>query len=96
MTLAVAGAAIEEVAEEAARVFAARAAEAIEEGVHAARRGYRLAQRRVEGAADDATACIRRQPLRAVGVAFGAGLAIGAASGFVAVVIGRRFARFRT
>jgi len=95
MTPAVAGAAIEEAADEA-RVFAAKAAEAVQEGVHAARRSYRLAKRRAEDAADDATACIRKQPLTAVGVAFVAGLAIGAASGFVAVVIGRRFARFRT
>jgi ElaB/YqjD/DUF883 family membrane-anchored ribosome-binding protein len=95
MTPAVAGAAIEEVAEEA-RVFAAKAAEAVQEGVHEARRSYRLAKRRAEDAVDDATACIRKQPLRAVGVAFGAGLAIGVAGGFVAAVIGRRFARFRT
>lgn len=95
MTPAVARAAFEDAADEA-RVFAAKAAEAVQEGVHEARRSYRLAKRRAEDAADDATACIRRQPLKAVGAAFGAGLAIGVAGGFGAAVIGRRFAWFRT
>ena len=72
-------------------MFAAKATEAVEEGVHEARRSYRLARRRAEDAADDAAARIRRQPLKSVGAAFGAGLVIGAAGAFVAAVIGVRF-----
>ena len=95
MTPAVAGAAVEEVAEEA-RVFAARAAQTVQGGAQVARRSYRLAKRRAEDVADEAAARIRKQPLRAVGAAFGAGLAIGVAGGFVAAVIGVQFTRFRT
>lgn len=74
-----------------ARVLAAKAAEAVEEGAHAARRSYRLAKRRAEDAADEAATCIRKQPLKAVGAALGAGLMIGVAGGFLAAVIGRRW-----
>ena len=74
-----------------ARVLAARAGETVQESVDAAKRSYRVAKRRAENAADDATTCIRKQPLTAVGAALGAGLAIGAVAGFLAAVIaGRR------
>jgi ElaB/YqjD/DUF883 family membrane-anchored ribosome-binding protein len=88
MTPAVARAFAE--ASEEARLLAAKAAEAVEEGAHVARRSYRLATRRAEDAADAAVACIRKQPLKAVGAALGAGLVIGVAGGLLAAVIGRR------
>ena len=78
-------------ASEETRVLAARAAEAVEEGAHAARRSYRLARRRAEDVADDAVSCIRKQPLKAVGAALGAGLVIGLAGGLLAAVIGSRW-----
>ena len=93
MIPAVARVAFEEASEEA-RVLAAKASETVQEGVHAAKRNYRVAMRRAEDAANDATTCIRKQPLTAVGVALGAGLAIGAVGGFLAAVIaGRRAER---
>jgi ElaB/YqjD/DUF883 family membrane-anchored ribosome-binding protein len=92
MTPAVARA-FEETSEEA-RVLAARAVEAAEQGTRAARRSYRLARRRAEDAADEAATCIRRQPLKAVGAALGAGLVIGVAGGFLMALIGRRWADF--
>lgn len=79
-----------EEASEEARMLADRAAEAAEEGARAARRGYRLARSRAEDAADDAAACIRKQPLKAVGAALSAGLVIGAAGSFLAVAAGSR------
>jgi ElaB/YqjD/DUF883 family membrane-anchored ribosome-binding protein len=89
MTPAVARA-LDEASEEA-RVLAAKAAEAVEKRAHAASRSYRLARRRAEDAADEAATCIRKQPLKAVGAALGAGLVIGVAGGLLAAVIGRRW-----
>jgi ElaB/YqjD/DUF883 family membrane-anchored ribosome-binding protein len=83
--------AFEETSEEA-RVLAANAAEVVEQGAHVARRSYRLAKRRAEDAADEAATCIRRQPLKAVGAALGAGLVIGVAGGFLTAWIGSRWA----
>ena len=91
MTPAVARA-FEEASTEA-RVLATKAGEAVEEGVHAARRSYRLAKHRVEDAADEASTCIRKQPFKAVGTALGAGLVIGVAGGFLAAMIGRQSTR---
>jgi ElaB/YqjD/DUF883 family membrane-anchored ribosome-binding protein len=79
-------------ASEETRVLAAKAAEAVEEGAHAARRGYRLARRRAEDVADNAVSCIRKQPLKAVGAALGAGLVIGVATGLLSAVLGGRWA----
>jgi ElaB/YqjD/DUF883 family membrane-anchored ribosome-binding protein len=86
MTTAVARAVFEEASEEV-RALAARAGEVAEEGVHLAKRTVRTAQRRAEDAANDAATCIRQQPLTAVSVAVGAGLAIGAAGAFFAAAI---------
>ncbi len=65
-----------------ARLFKTLAEDAFEDGVHAAKRAIQTAQRRVvEDVAelkDEAVRCVKRQPLAAVGTAFGAGLAIGA------------------
>jgi ElaB/YqjD/DUF883 family membrane-anchored ribosome-binding protein len=94
MTAAVARAAFEEASAEA-RALAARAGEAVEEGVHAAKRTLRTVQRRGEDAANDAATCIRKQPLSAVSVAFGAGVAIGAAGGLLAAALGNWYAARR-
>jgi ElaB/YqjD/DUF883 family membrane-anchored ribosome-binding protein len=91
MTTAAARAAFAEASEDA-RALAARAGEAVEEGVHAAKRTFRTAQRRAEDVANDATTCIRKQPFTAVTVALGAGLALGAAGAVLAIAIGRRLA----
>ena len=95
MIPAVARGAFEEASAEA-RVLAAKADETVQEGVHAAKRRYRVAMRRAEDAANDATTCIRRQPLTAVGVALGAGLAIGAVGSFLAAVIASQRAERET
>lgn len=73
------------------RVLAAKTAEAAGGGAHAARRGYRLVTRGAEAAADGAATCIRKQPLKAVGAALGAGLVIGMASGILMAVLGNRW-----
>jgi ElaB/YqjD/DUF883 family membrane-anchored ribosome-binding protein len=59
------------------------AADAVDDGVHAAKRTYRIAARRFEDVTDEAATCIRRQPFKAVGVALGAGLLFGAAGAWL-------------
>lgn len=95
MTPAVAEAAFAEASREA-RVLASRAADAVQEGVHAARRTYAIAQRRAEDAADDAAHYIRKQPLTSVGLALGAGLVIGVTGAFIAHAISGRSADRQT
>ena len=68
---------LEEVSEET-RVLASETAAPAGEGAH-------------QEAADGAATCIRKQPLKAVGAAFGAGLVIGIASGILVVVLGNRW-----
>ena len=89
MTFAVAREVLEEASDEV-RAVAGNAAEALDKGMHEATRTYRLARRRAEDAANDASTCIRKQPLTAVGVALGAGIVIGAAGGFFIAAIRRR------
>jgi ElaB/YqjD/DUF883 family membrane-anchored ribosome-binding protein len=76
-------------ASQEAHVLAAKAEEAIDEGVHAAKRSLRAAQHRAEDAAEDAATCVRKQPLTAVSVAFAAGVAIGVAGGWLAAAMYR-------
>ena len=64
------------------RLLKSLATDAIEDGVHAAERAITLAKRRVEKLADfkdEAVHRVRRQPLRALGIALGAGLVLGVA-----------------
>src|SRR5581483_4494474 len=65
-----------------ARLFKTLAEDALEDGIHTAKRAIQTAQRRVVAdfgdLKDEAARCVRRQPLAAAGTAFGAGLAIGA------------------
>ena len=75
------------------RTLAAKAGEAVEEGAHAVKRTYRLATHRAEDAMSEAASCIRKQPLKAVGTALGAGLLIGVAGGLLAAVLGRQWTR---
>jgi ElaB/YqjD/DUF883 family membrane-anchored ribosome-binding protein len=68
-----------------------RATDAVEDGVRAARRAFKTAQRSLQNAADlrdEAAYRVKREPLKAVGFAFGAGLLMGVVGSFV----GRRCA----
>jgi len=69
-----------------ARLLKSLATDAIEDGVHAAERAITLAKRRAEKLADfkdEAVHRVRRQPLRALGIALGAGLVLGVAVGWI-------------
>ena len=69
-----------------ARMFQSMAEDALETGVHAARRSLRRRLREIEDLSDDAIRRIRRRPLAAVGVA----VALGAALGVLVASITRR------
>lgn len=76
-----------------ARLVKSMAEDAIEDGVHAAKRAMKRARRGVERLADlkDETAlCVKRQPFRAVGTALGAGLVIGAVAGWIGAQLRQR------
>jgi ElaB/YqjD/DUF883 family membrane-anchored ribosome-binding protein len=67
------------------------ARDAIEDTVYATKRALKQAQRgveRLEDAKDETARLVKRQPFKAVGIAAGAGLLIGACAGWV----GARFA----
>lgn len=56
------------------------ATDAVEEGVRAAKRAFKTAKRGIESAADlrdEAAYRVKREPFKAVGLAFGAGLLLG-------------------
>ena len=75
-----------------ARLLKSIAEDAVEDGVHAARRAMKTVRYRLDDLGDlrdEAARCVKRQPLVAVGTAFGAGLAIGAIAAW-AVRRGRR------
>ena len=62
------------------------AADAVDEGVHAVRRAIRSVRRDVEELGDlkdEAVHRVKRQPLKAVSVAVGAGLVLGLAIGWI-------------
>lgn len=68
------------------------AADAVEDGVHAAKRAIKSVQRRVEELGDlkdEAAHRVKRQPFKAVGIAVGVGLVVGVAVGW----IGGRFGK---
>ena len=69
-----------------ARLFQSMAEDAIETGVHAARRSFRRRLREIEDLSDEAVRRIRRRPLAAIGMA----VAVGAAVGLIAGWISRR------
>jgi ElaB/YqjD/DUF883 family membrane-anchored ribosome-binding protein len=76
-----------------ARLLKSIAADAVEDGVHAAKRTYKIAVRRFEDVSDQAATRIRRQPFKALGVALGAGLLVGAAGGWLMRTLAARSAR---
>jgi ElaB/YqjD/DUF883 family membrane-anchored ribosome-binding protein len=79
-----------------ARLLRSMARDAGEEGVHAAKRAVRQVKRAVEALEDvkeETAHRIRRQPFRAVGIAAGAGLLLGAAVGCIGGRFGHRHAR---
>jgi ElaB/YqjD/DUF883 family membrane-anchored ribosome-binding protein len=69
-----------------ARLLKSVAEDAIEEGLHKAKRAVRRRVREIQDLRDDAVRQVRRQPLAAVGAALGAGLLTGLVAG---LVIGR-------
>ena len=72
-----------------ARFLKSLAVDAVEDGVHATRRAIASLKRRIEELSDfkdEAVHRVKRQPLRAVGIALGSGLVLGLAAGW----IGRR------
>ena len=76
-----------------ARLVKSMARDAGEEGVHAAKRAIRQVQRSVEKLEDfrDETAhYVKRQPLKAVGMAAGAGLVFGIVVGWIGATLGYR------
>ena len=89
MTSAVARAVLRDATEEVHQL-AGNAADALDKGMHEARRTYRVVMRRAEATANDAATCIRKQPLTAVGVALAGGVVIAAAGGFLIAAIRRR------
>lgn len=63
-----------------ARLVKSLAADAIEEAVHASKQTIKTARRRVQDLADrrhELAHQVRREPLKAIGIAFGAGLLLG-------------------
>ena len=62
------------------------ATDAVEEAVRTARRAFKTAKRGLQNAADlrdEAAYRVKREPFKAVGLAFGAGLLMGVAAGWV-------------
>ena len=75
-----------------AQLLKSLAADAVEDGVHAAKRTIKSVQRRVEGLGDvkdEAAYRVKRQPFKALGIAVGVGLVLGVAVGW----IGGRFGK---
>jgi ElaB/YqjD/DUF883 family membrane-anchored ribosome-binding protein len=73
-----------------ARLATSMLKDAAEDGIHAATRALKSAQRsveRVEDYKDDAARCVKRQPLTAVAVTLASGVAIGFVCGWA---VGRR------
>ena len=70
-----------------AQLLKSVARDAIEDGIHAARRGIRRGVREFEDVKDQAILGVRRRPLQTVAGMFGIGLALGVAVGWM---IGRR------
>ena len=69
------------------RLVKSMAEDAIEDGVCAARRTMKSARRHsvetLEDFKDETAHCVKRQPLKAIGVAAGAGLVVGMAIGWI-------------
>ena len=69
-----------------AQLLKSLAADAIEDGVHAAKRAIKSVERRVEGLGDrtdEVAYRVKRHPLTAVALAAGVGVVLGAAVGWI-------------
>lgn len=77
---------VEHVAHEA-RLLKTLAADAVEDGLHTAKRTVTRARHNLEDVRDTAEFRIRREPLKMAAMVFGAGVVFGAAAG---LVMGRR------
>jgi ElaB/YqjD/DUF883 family membrane-anchored ribosome-binding protein len=78
-----------------AQLVKSLAADAVEDGVHAAKRAIKSIQHRVEKLGDlndEAAYRVKRQPFKAVGLAAGVGLVVGMAVGW----IGGRFGKAKS
>ena len=76
-----------------ARLLKSLATDAVEDGVHAAKRAITSVKRRVEDLEDlkdEAVHRMKRQPLRTVGIALGVGLVLGVAISWIGYRPGRR------
>ena len=76
-----------------ARLLKSLAVDAVEDGVHATKRAITSLKRSIEELADfkdEAVHRVKRQPLRAVGIALGVGLVLGLAVGWDGRRLGRR------
>ena len=72
------------------RMLTSIAGDAVEERAYRARRAARQARRGLDDARDGIVHRIKQEPMKAVGVAFGAGLCLSAAMGLVAWLTTRR------
>lgn len=76
-----------------ARLLKSLATDAIDDGVHAAKWAIKSVRRSVEELGDlkeEAAHRVKRQPLKAVGVALGVGLVLGLAVGWIGWRLGQR------
>lgn len=73
-----------------ARMLTSIASDAVEERAYRARRAVTQARRGLDDTRDDMVHRIKQEPMKAVGVAFGAGLCLGAATGLLAWLAARR------
>jgi ElaB/YqjD/DUF883 family membrane-anchored ribosome-binding protein len=77
-----------------ARLVKSLAQDAIEDGVHAAKRAVKSAHQsieRLEDIKDEGVHYVRRQPLKAIAMAAGIGLAVGMAAGWIIGRFRRRY-----
>jgi ElaB/YqjD/DUF883 family membrane-anchored ribosome-binding protein len=75
-----------------ARLLKSLVADAVEDGVHAAKRAIKSVERRVEELGDlkdEAAYRVKRQPFKAIGIAVGVGLVLGVAVGWIGGRLGK-------
>ena len=66
-----------------AKLLKTIATDAVEDGVHAARRAIKRGTQDIVDFKDEAVIRVKREPIKAVGLAFGVGVALGAIAGFI-------------
>ena len=74
---------------EAARMKEA-VADAVEDGIHSAKRAVKQGRRAAEDLVDDAGYQVKQHPFSALGISFGIGLGLGAVIGILVTRNGRR------